>query len=409
MKFDKDRSRQRSSAERKNQTGERRRERRKKDKVTLDCSDSKSGFVTSGARIPRHLGFEKQTENEAVNIPEEVKQSPVQESVRKTSEPDVKVTSMIWPEDIVADVNRTEIENTRVSEAMKKLAPLFIKKPKSSIVAKEARRSFLQSGIPDKVMKKTALEQKNCRSDVGYSFIPFPGVSHVGQTQSEPDLNESRENGFSTLYRHKLDPGRIAVSLDLSHFRSLSDLGKGEDDARKTDFEEFVKIDETNLEDTLRELESRYSDVRTMWANISSTSNRTPKKYQKKRNKKLKLHQGKGNSSEIPDSPNPTWTCKYKPTSSGQIVGNDAAIGKLRNWLSGWRLPSPNDDRSSGDEFFSSDSSSSGCYENNQVAVLLGPYGSGKTASVYAIAEELGYRSVAGSCKTFLDHFRKHS
>lgn len=63
---------------------------------------------------------------------------------------------------------------------------------------------------------------------------------------------------------------------------------------------------------------------------------------------------------------------------------------KLKTWLEAWQTP-VREDYSSSEEFYSSDNSYQNSLETNQVAVLLGPHGSGKTASVYAVAEELGY------------------
>lgn len=64
----------------------------------------------------------------------------------------------------------------------------------------------------------------------------------------------------------------------------------------------------------------------------------------------------------------------------------------MKEWLTGWRATFTNEDVNTSDEFYSTDcSSDTKIIENNQVAVLLGPCGSGKTASVYAVAEEFGY------------------
>lgn len=266
----------------------------------------------------------------------------------------------------------------------KKLAPLFVRRSKPNPAVLEARRTFLQSGIPENVRKTLTSELKSACNDSASSSMPFPVVSHVSQTREDEEPEGRGQEDFC-----RLKPSRkFDFSVDSTRYKSLSNF---DDEISKTETEKLVKIERDKFEAVLTEIESRCSDARAMWESICSASrNRSVKKSPKKRNKKLKL-QGK---IEPPiNDENPTWTFKYKPASSAQVVGNDAATNKLRNWLSGWRLPSPKDDQSSGDEFYSSDGSSSG-YENNQVAVLLGPHGSGKSASVYAVAEELGYRFV---------------
>ncbi|XP_011503900.1 PREDICTED: ATPase family AAA domain-containing protein 5, partial [Ceratosolen solmsi marchali] len=89
---------------------------------------------------------------------------------------------------------------------------------------------------------------------------------------------------------------------------------------------------------------------------------------------------------------NSLWINKYKPNNSMEIVGNEEGVAKLKSWLKYWKLLKNNKEYSSSEEFYSSDCCVSNYVENNKVAVLIGPHGSGKTASVYAIANELGYK-----------------
>ncbi|OAD55277.1 ATPase family AAA domain-containing protein 5, partial [Eufriesea mexicana] len=128
-----------------------------------------------------------------------------------------------------------------------------------------------------------------------------------------------------------------------------------------------------------------------MWSVISLIVKEQPNKIiltktRSKKNKQSEKKEGIEDSFECC-----SWTYKYRPKSSQEIVGNEEAVAKLKEWLLGWKAIFTNEDVSSGDEFYSSDSSSSKMIENNQVAVLLGPHGCGKTASVYAVANEFGY------------------
>lgn len=150
-----------------------------------------------------------------------------------------------------------------------------------------------------------------------------------------------------------------------------------------------------NIEQVLVELEKDCESVRSMWQTISSSSNNFPQTKQQtpKRRGRKKASQKLAEQSEKEEgkiSQNRIFTEKYRPKCSSDVVGNEEAVRKLKDWLESWRTK-PKESESSGDEFYSSDCSESRM-DKDQVVVLLGPHGSGKTASVFAIAEEFGYR-----------------
>lgn len=66
-----------------------------------------------------------------------------------------------------------------------------------------------------------------------------------------------------------------------------------------------------------------------------------------------------------------SWTDKYRPTNLDQVVGNEKAIAKLRKWFNTWSKDA-----------------------KRKAALLHGPAGTGKTSSVYALAQERGYELV---------------
>lgn len=98
---------------------------------------------------------------------------------------------------------------------------------------------------------------------------------------------------------------------------------------------------------------------------------------------------------------NAMWTEKYKPKSSEDIIGNAEAIKKLKIWLESWKtfsqeiISKKSRRNSSSSEFESTDCDSrdSARLPDNTI-VLGGPCGSGKSAAVYAICNELGFNVI---------------
>ncbi|TLN01319.1 AAA family ATPase, partial [bacterium] len=60
------------------------------------------------------------------------------------------------------------------------------------------------------------------------------------------------------------------------------------------------------------------------------------------------------------------WTAKHKPLSTREVVGNGSSVRRVHEWLRGW-------------------------VGHGKALLLHGPPGVGKTASVEAAANELGY------------------
>lgn len=293
----------------------------------------------------------------------------------------------------VIDDSECEIidENILKRKMNEKLAPLFVKRRKIDSVATAAKRLFLQSDINDVENKNT-----DCKVNNGTSMLPFPAISHVAQLEDTSDSTRSKiKYKFSMKIEKKYLP-----SIDISNYKYIN----CREAPRMTKaINEPVK---ENVERVLSEMEELYPDVRRMWKTISTIKGDLEKKSPPRmRNRKMKALERKRMLTEsVGNEENQSydWTYKYKPMSAQEIVGNEEAASKLKDWLSGWRASlTKEDDGSSGDEFYSSDCSSSCNNENNQIAVLLGPHGSGKSASVYAIAEELGYRLVVATQRKY--------
>lgn len=295
----------------------------------------------------------------------------------------------------ITDDSECEIinENVLKRKSNEKLAPLFTKRRKINPIVAAARRSFLQSDMIDMENKKTDCKANNNNS---ISTLPFPMISHVTQLEDTSDsIRAEIKYKFPMKAERKYLP-----SIDINNYKCICDYSKTSK-AIEVNINEPVK---GNFDQVLSEIEKLCPDARKMWKTISKIKNdserRSPSRTKGRKTRTLERKKREMLTESIENeesrSHDCAWTCKYKPKSAEEIIGNEEAAGKLKDWLCGWRASlTKEDDGSSGDEFYSSDCSTS-CNnrENNQIAVLLGPHGSGKTASVYAIAEELGYRLV---------------
>ncbi|KAM8846012.1 ATPase family AAA domain-containing protein 5 [Spinachia spinachia] len=98
------------------------------------------------------------------------------------------------------------------------------------------------------------------------------------------------------------------------------------------------------------------------------------------------------------------WTDKYQPQHSSDIVGNTASVRRLHSWLKEWKLRADREERKKQkdkkQEEASNDSDWDGMDEDSQdgedmlcnTMLITGPTGIGKTAAVYACAQELGFK-----------------
>ncbi|XP_041839835.1 ATPase family AAA domain-containing protein 5b isoform X2 [Melanotaenia boesemani] len=100
------------------------------------------------------------------------------------------------------------------------------------------------------------------------------------------------------------------------------------------------------------------------------------------------------------------WTDKYSPERSSEVIGNAASVNKLLSWLKKWKLRADCEERRETEERKREENDSWDCGDfqgeagaENQgegslsnTMLITGPSGVGKTASVYACAQELGFK-----------------
>uniref|UniRef100_A0A3B4ZSR2 ATPase family AAA domain-containing protein 5-like n=1 Tax=Stegastes partitus TaxID=144197 RepID=A0A3B4ZSR2_9TELE len=98
------------------------------------------------------------------------------------------------------------------------------------------------------------------------------------------------------------------------------------------------------------------------------------------------------------------WTDKYQPQHSSDIVDNTASVRRLHSWLKEWKLRADREERKKQkDKKLEEGSNDSDwdCGEDDSqdledmlcnTMLITGPTGVGKTAAVYACAQELGFK-----------------
>ncbi|XP_072532413.1 ATPase family AAA domain-containing protein 5 [Salminus brasiliensis] len=106
------------------------------------------------------------------------------------------------------------------------------------------------------------------------------------------------------------------------------------------------------------------------------------------------------------------WTEKYQPQHSNDIIGNTASVRKLHSWLKEWKLRADREERKKQQEAKQGDDSndswtgdSSEWLEDAEdllcnTLLITGPTGVGKTAAVYACAQELGFKVFEVNCSS---------
>ncbi|XP_073902511.1 ATPase family AAA domain-containing protein 5 isoform X2 [Castor canadensis] len=129
-----------------------------------------------------------------------------------------------------------------------------------------------------------------------------------------------------------------------------------------------------------------------------------------KDNDVLKTDDDKESAAETPSisdsgTEDMLWTEKYQPQNASELIGNELAIKKLHSWLKDWKRRTELEERQNlkgkrdeKQEDFSDSVDFQGNSDDEEesrlcnTVLITGPTGVGKTAAVYACAQELGFK-----------------
>lgn len=313
-------------------------------------------------------------------------------SSNKDDNKDLIVKSKQSKESHTVPVPAKIVKEHNIPKKATKLAPIFAAKPQVDPAVIEAKQKFLHSGVPDK-LKRVITEQK---SKCGTYLSVFPVVVHVQQNI------QSEEQTSTRIAESVLQDDDISHNLYMIHENNL--------------FSKMLHLDEANnhIESTKYCFYNR--DILAVLNNIKKMYTKFPvfRTYSSLKNKssgefKDYSYTDLDNSIEVINgmvdinNPNPdklNWTDKYKPMSTKQIIGNFETIKELRKWLVTWTENEAKSKRkgsieSDSSDFYQSDTDSKDSIKtSNNLLVIKGPVGSGKTSSVYAVAAELAIKVI---------------
>ncbi|KAK7871691.1 hypothetical protein R5R35_009051 [Gryllus longicercus] len=283
-----------------------------------------------------------------------------------------------------------------------KLAPVFVsqKAKKPDKVTMLARKTFLQSGVPE-VVKKMVEVQKLAEEQ---EHTEFPSISHIQQKDDGAlvwNLADALQKFPSTLDVTLPTPSEdFKGNFTKCTEGSISTMTYSASQPPKILlFRDFLRCIKAESRDFPVYRTFRYLLEINHPQQLKGVKDNAGKKG--KRRSSLAKKKEQANSAQDSEKRCAAWTAKYRPLSSDNILGNGYTISRFKKWLELWVQVKENtfqkkfkEDVSSGDEFLNdaSDDESGRTVLPKKSVVLMGPTGSGKTMTVYALAHELGFK-----------------
>ncbi|PZC84226.1 hypothetical protein B5X24_HaOG205421 [Helicoverpa armigera] len=303
---------------------------------------------------------------------------PLNTKSNQTSDEPVKSKSQKKEEKVVKE--------TVISKKPAKLAPIFT--PKQDPAALEAKQKFLQSGVPEKLKKIIQQQKINSIPDTS-----FPVVVHVRQ------YNNLEENKMPVnIPLINITDETCPLSYGEDAFRKLLCLNQPVhsyclDANQKRSTQKMLQI--------IKQLHPKFPVYRT-YRYLRGKARGEIKDC-------IQNFVDVDNSIEIigdvvdvaNDSPDRlNWTDKYKAMSTSQIIGNFETVKELRKWLISWtennvKFRAKSKPGSDSSDYYQSDTDSRESMKSmNNLLILTGPTGCGKTASIYAVASDLSMKVI---------------
>ncbi|XP_041986826.1 ATPase family AAA domain-containing protein 5 [Aricia agestis] len=268
-----------------------------------------------------------------------------------------------------------------------KLAPIFSTKSKLTPSEQAAKESFLKSGVPDK------LKIKHKESTNVLTWSNYYATVHVQQNEACKEYNTYLKifDWIDTSDNIK----NIGYNEDCKFYLQLID-GKTEE---TKDEKILLKYKPENLLSYIKKSYSKFPVYRTFH------SLKTKSRAETKDINVSSLDNSIEIVKDIVDfnydyTDKLSWNEKYKPISSKQIIGNFDSVKELKRWLESWsenqNTKGKNDDSDLSDFCFSdSDTNSRDPFKHtNNVLIISGRSGTGKTSCVYAVAAELAIKVI---------------
>lgn len=296
-----------------------------------------------------------------------------------------------------------EENNGKINQPQTKviLAPLFMRKalkPQVDPMDVKARRNFLLSGIPDEMrceINKRQQFEEQILSNV--DLIAFPLIAHVTQLKS----NNLPLNDVNLWSKSKVKIRPIEVTNDINSNLSitlkygvLTNCNISADDV-EVKCNKITAIKSIAIEDVkliLRQLKVE---------NETFPYNRCYKQLLKMKNSASEKSEQELSDCTLITTITAPFVEIYKPKMFADYIFGIKHVKLLQEWLLEWNAK--NDIESESDSDFGGSRHSTASKVSNNYIVLCGEQSTGKSSSVYALANDLNYKVIeinAGSKRT---------